>query len=565
MRKLTFVAMTFVMALVVVLLAACAQVASLSPEAFAQSATPGVQGGAGAPTGRGRANPGSASAAQGGAGVQAGAGQQNGQGRTNPGSAPAAPGGAGAQGGAGQQGGQGRNSQGSAPAAQGGAGRSTAPGAQGGRPQGAAGGGRAVPVTVAKAATGMISQTLSYASTIQSKDAVKITPLVSGRIDSIKVAVGDVLKAGDVIAQIEPTNFQAQVDQAQANYTAAQQKLVRMQIGSRPEEIAAAQAAVNAAQAALNAVNSPTSDQITVAAANMAKAEAALKQAQADYDKVAGAPNIGASSQALALQNATITYQSAVAAYNLAIKPTGGQLAPLQNALAQAQLKLVQTKQPYLDSDVAQVQATVDQTKAALDAAKAQLANATIRAPFDGVVAEVYISKGTSAGPSAPVVLFVSSGNVVALDAEESKISQIKNDLDASVRVSAYPGREFPAKVTSVAPVADTRTHSFSVVVTPVDDAGLLRPGMYADVVIVATLKPDALLVPVAAVTQLGNQSIVYVVKSDNTVEVRPVTMGLSDPNHIEIVAGLQAGERVVTAGLSTLVNGASVNVTGGG
>ena len=73
---------------------------------------------------------------------------------------------------------------------------------------------------------------------------------------------------------------------------------------------------------------------------------------------------------------------------------------------------------------------------------------------------------------------------------------------------------------------------------TPVDDAGLLRPGMYADVTIVATLKPDALLVPVAAVTQLENQSIVYVVKSDNTVEVRPVTTGLSDPNHIEIALG---------------------------
>jgi HlyD family secretion protein len=538
MKRLTFVAMTFLLALAVVLLAACAQAASPTAAASAQGAAPGAQGG------QGRTNPSSAPAAQGAANAQGGAGQQGGQGRTSPGSSPAAQGGAGAQGSAG---------------------RSAAPGAQGGRPQGAAAGGRAVPVTVAKAATGMISQTFSYASTIQSKDAVKITPVVSGRIDSIKAAVGDVLKAGDVIAQIEPTNFQAQVGQAQAAYSAAQQKLARMVIGSRPEEITAAQAAVNAAQAALNAANSPTSDQITVAAANMAKAEAALKQAQADYDKVAGAPNIGASSQALALQNATITYQSAVAAYNLAIKPTGGQLAPLQNALAQAQLKLMETKQPYLDSDIAQVQAAADQAKAALDLAKAQLDNATIRAPFDGVVAEVYISKGTSAGPSAPVALFVSANNVVALDAEESKISQIKNDLDASVRVSTYPGRDFPAKVTSVAPVADTRTHSFSVVVTPVDDAGLLRPGMYADVAIVATLKPDAILVPVAAVVSLANQTIVYVVKSDNTVEARPVTVGLSDPNHIEIVSGLQAGERVVTAGLSTLVNGASVNVAGGG
>ena len=397
-----------------------AQVASLSPAASAQAlsaqgATPSEQNGAGQQSGQGRNNQGSAPAAAGGAG------QQGGQGRTSQGAAPAA------QGGAGQQGGQGRTNQGSTPGVQGGAGRGAAPGAQGGRPQGAAGGGRAVPVTVAKAATGVISQTFSYASTIQSKDAVKITPLVSGRIDSVKVSVGDALRAGDVIAQIEPTNFQAQVAQAQAAYTAAQQKLVRMQIGSRPEEIAAAQAAVNAAQAALNALNSPTNDQITVAAANMAKAQAALQQAQHDYDKIAGAPNVGSTPQSLALQQATITIRARWQPITWLSSRPVGQLAPLQNTLAQAQLKLVQTKQPYLDSDIGQVQAAADQAKAALDLAKAQLDNTTIRAPFDGVVAEVYISKGASAGPSAPVVLFVSCGNVVALDAEESKIGQIKN------------------------------------------------------------------------------------------------------------------------------------------
>ncbi len=188
MRRLTFGARMLILAIVVVLLAACAQAASPNPAASAQKA--GVQGAA--------------------------PGAQSGQGRTN---------------------------QGSTPGAQGGAGQAAAPGAQGARPQGAAGaGGRAVPVIVAKAATGVISQTLSYASTIQSKDAVKLTPLVSGRIDSVKVNVSDALKAGDVIAQIEPTTFQAQVGQAQAAYTAAQQRLVRMQIGSRPEEIVAAQA-----------------------------------------------------------------------------------------------------------------------------------------------------------------------------------------------------------------------------------------------------------------------------------------------------------------------------------
>jgi multidrug resistance efflux pump len=246
---------------------------------------------------------------------------------------------------------------------------------------------------------------------LQSKDSVKVTPLVSGRIASVKANVGDVMKAGDVIAQIDPASFQGQVDQAQAAYESAQAKLQAMKDGSTPEEIYAAQAAVAAAQQALYAQNNPTNDQLQIAASNMQKTADAVQQAQAAYNKIAGRPNAGMSAQALALQQATTDYQSAQAAYNLAAKPTTGQVAPLQNALAQAELKLAQTKVPYLPTDIAQAQAAVDQAKAALDMAKVQLGNATLRAPFDGTVAEVYISDGTSVGPSAPVALFISPGN----------------------------------------------------------------------------------------------------------------------------------------------------------
>jgi RND family efflux transporter MFP subunit len=152
----------------------------------------------------------------------------------------------------------------------------------------------------------------------------------------------------------------------------------------------------------------------------------------------------------------------------------------------------------------------------------------------------------------------------IALDVDESHIAEVKNGLSASVGVSAYPSQVFTGTVTSVAPDADTRTHSFSVVVTAQDPQKQLRPGMFADVSLLTQLHPNALLVPAAAVVQQQNQPIVYVVKSDNTVEARPVKTGLADPNHVEILSGLQAGETVVTAGQSTLVNGASVNVTRG-
>jgi HlyD family secretion protein len=426
----------------------------------------------------------------------------------------------------------------------------------------AAGGGRVTPVEVSKATVGDITQLMAYAGNLQSKDTVKVAPLVSGRVETVLVAVGDVLKAGDPMVQLEKTVLEAQMRQADAAFKAAQAKLTRMQIGSRPEEIAAAESAARAAQVAISSSTSPTDDQRTVAAATMAKAEAALKLAQRDYDKISYSGGASGSPQALALEQATITYQSAVAAYNLTIKPTDGQLAPLQNNLAQAQLKLALTKQPYIESDLAQSQAAADQAKAALDLAKAQLDFATVRAPFDGIVAEIYVSKGTSAGASAgPVVLFVSISQEVVLDVEEARAGQVKNGQKATVMVAAYPGKQFDAAVTAIAPVADAKTHSFQVKVTPVDEGNLLKSGMYADVSIVSNQKKGTVLVPVAAVTQLNNQPVAFVVK-DSVVEQRALNTGLMSDGKQEILSGVQADEMVVTAGQSGLATGSRVNVT---
>ena len=421
----------------------------------------------------------------------------------------------------------------------------------------------AVPVEVARAQTGNISQVFTYAGTLQAKDTTQIVPLVAGRVLTVSVDVGDVVKAGDPIAVLEPDVYQEQLRQAESGLKAAQGKLAAMRIGSRPEEIAAAQASVRAAQVAIDAVTTPTDDQRTLAAATMASTEAALRVAQYNYDKIAYLAQVSQTPQALALQQATIAYQSAVAAYDLTIKPTDGQLAPLQNDLAQAQLKLALTVQPYIDTDFVQAQAAVDQAQAAVDLAKTQLSYTTIFAPYDGTISELYITKGAVTGPSAPAATLLSSSKEVVLNVEEARIGRIKAGQNAALRVPAYPGRDFGALVTLIAPMADPQTHTFLVKVTPGEDSGLLRPGMYADVSILAGEKQNALLVPADAVTQVGGQPTVYVVKG-STVEQRQVVTGMADQSNVEILAGLQAGDMVVTKRGITLTNGMPVLVARG-
>ncbi len=420
---------------------------------------------------------------------------------------------------------------------------------------------KVVPVEAATLETGSMSLVLAYPGSLEPKDSVDLIPGASGRIDSILVKVGDEVKTGDSIATIEDNTYRAQLKQAQAALTSAKINLAKMELGSRPEEITAAQTGVDLARAQLNDIATISDDERTRAAADLARAQAALKTAQSDYDKIAWAGDVGSTPQSQALQNATITYQNALANYNLSVNPTDSTIAPLRNALAQAELKLALTKEPYRQIDFEAARTAIAQAEAALEMTNIQLGEVVIKAPFDGIIAKLNISQGSRVSAQTVVAQFLSKNMQVSLNVPESMINQVKTGQSAALQLTAYPGQNFPGEVTSIAPTVAKDTRTFEVKVTPTQGDELLRSGMYANVSILVQEKKNTLVAPQAAVTTKNNQSIVYVVKSDNTVEQRPVTIGLTDNERIEILSGAQAGEQVVTAGQANLVDGAKVRL----
>jgi HlyD family secretion protein len=421
---------------------------------------------------------------------------------------------------------------------------------------------RTVPVEIALVESGDIARIFSYTGDLEPRNEVKIVPGASGRIASILVEVGDEVKAGGPLAIIEKETYVYQFEQAEAALKVAQLNLSKMTLGSRPEEIAAAQAAVQMARAVLNDIATIDDNERTTAAANLAKAEADLRKAQTDYDKIAWAGDIGSRPEAIALQQATITYEDALADYNLQTNPSDAQLAPLQAQLAQAELQLALTLKPYREVDLESARATVQQAEAALKLAQHQLGETTIKAPFDGVVGELYIEEGSTVGPQVSVVRFLSNEVEVLINVEESRLGQIFKGQHAALRVPAFPGVDFPAVVTSVAPAADKDTHTFVIKITPLDEERRLRTGMSVDLSLLVEEKQNTLLAPLSAVTSIDGRPTVYVVKDDDTVEQRAVTTGLSDDERIEILSGLEAGETVVIAGQPNLTDGSKVEIT---
>ncbi|MEM7343506.1 MAG: efflux RND transporter periplasmic adaptor subunit [Chloroflexota bacterium] len=419
---------------------------------------------------------------------------------------------------------------------------------------------RGVPVEVASVETGDIALIYNYTGSLVSQDDINIIPAAGGRIETVLVEVGDEVTAGDTIATIERDVYIAQVRQAQAGLTTAKLNLAKMELGTRPEEIAVSEAAVTLARAALDDVATVDDNERTAAVSGLAQAEANLKLAQSEYDKIAWAGQVGTTPQALALEQATIAYETALAAYELQTNPTDGQLAPLMVQLAQAELAVALSKQPFRDIDFEIAQSSIEQAEIGVEIANLQLKEANIKAPFDGIIAELMITEGSSAGPQAPIARFVSKGVEVSLQVEESRIGQIGQGQSVSLQVGAYPGQEFPAIVTSISPIADPDNHTFTVKIQPIDEEGVLKGGMFADLSVLIEEKQGTTLVPRAAVAQTGGEPTVYVV-SGTTVELRTVTIGLADGENVEILSGLEPGDEVVTAGQPNLADGSKVEV----
>jgi len=206
--------------------------------------------------------------------------------------------------------------------------------------------------------------------------------------------------------------------------------------------------------------------------------------------------------------------------------------------------------------------------KAELAALEALRDHVTLVAPADGVVTKIAITAGAAAqGPTA--IALISTQLLVSTSVVESDIAALEAGQEASVSVAALDAT-LRGRVTSIEPfgsgAGSGAVVSFAVDVTLDAPPAGLRPGMSADITIVAASATNVLSIPSRALTGSAGSYTVRLVAPDGSVSSRPVEVGLVTSSLAEIKSGLQAGELVVT-GTSNSQNGLGGNVQtiGGG
>lgn len=210
----------------------------------------------------------------------------------------------------------------------------------------------------------------------------------------------------------------------------------------------------------------------------------------------------------------------------------------------------------------------LDEARAALRSAEAELVlatarleRATVRAPFDGVVGLREISVGRYVTPGDELVRLL---RIDPLDLDfrvpERWLTRLRPGQRVAVTVDALPGTAFTGTVAALDPLIDVNGRAVRVRASIANPDGVLRPGLFARVRLEVEERPDAVLVPEAAVVLQESGPVVYRVAGGEAVAV-PVATGVRRGGLVEITQGLAAGEEVVVSGHVRLRERARVEI----
>jgi HlyD family secretion protein len=415
-----------------------------------------------------------------------------------------------------------------------------------------------VTVQTGKVVRGNLASIVTASGEIKPKTYVNVGANAMGRLINLPVKEGDHVKRGELVAQLENIQPEADLNASRASLAAAQ------------SDAAAADAGMKTAQA------------------DLSRAQADYEQKNLDWQRGQGLYK----DQLIPKQE----FDSRKAAFEAAA-----------SNLEQAKIRIVQTKAQFESAD-----RRIKQNQANLTHASDVLAKTTYVAPYDGIVTNLPVRQGEMVvmgiqNSPGSTIMTISDMSVVTAEVkvDETDIVNVKLGQPAEVMIDALPKQKFKGTVTEIGDNAILRSsgvstsqstsgsqeaRDFKVVVTLTNPPDTLRPGLSATAKITTATRDNATTIPIQALTirQRGDlrdkskgsvqaaspdqaksdkeelQGVFVYRANQNKVEFVPVETGITGTTDIEVTSGLKAGDQIVTGSykvLRTLRNGAKVKV----
>jgi HlyD family secretion protein len=291
-------------------------------------------------------------------------------------------------------------------------------------------------------------------------------------------------------------------------------------------------------------------DAYVQAEAALHSAEATVQQAQVTYDNARQAEpnNIQQAEAKLADAQAQLAALRNPSKTDIAQKQASVDQA--KASLAQAQANLAALTAPGTDSDVSIQQSAITQADQTLKQAQLKLDQATLKAPFDGVVTAVNIVPGSTASSATAAISMLDRSTLhVDLKLSENDVAKVVLGQPVTLTIDALKDWKASGTVSYIAPSAESSNGvvTYRVRVDFPDSDARVKVGMTANLTITTAKKDGVLLVPNTALLPKGAGRVVQVPNADGTTSEVDVQIGLSDGVTTEITSGLKAGDKVVT------------------
>jgi len=221
------------------------------------------------------------------------------------------------------------------------------------------------------------------------------------------------------------------------------------------------------------------------------------------------------------------------------------------------------TKQQYDDvvTRLSLAEAEVDRAKAFLSLARLKLLKTKITSPIACVVKEKRVSVGDFVKNGTPLFVIIQPNPLkLRFTVPEKDVIRLKINQEVMLKVDGFAGTEFKGKVNIVFPNVEEKTRTLQVEALVPNNNGILKPGLFAKVILYTAGERDTVVVPVTALLYEAETVKVFIVEGDRAKE-RKVKLGSKYGEMMEISDGVKEGEKVVAVGQQNLSEGAKVNV----
>ncbi len=360
-----------------------------------------------------------------------------------------------------------------------------------------------------------------YPAIVQPSQEAVLSFRVSGRVVELPIRASVSVNEGDVIARLDPRDFETQIEQLTSQLDQANAQLRALRAGARDEEISALEAGVDAVQAEVERARDQASrsrslyEKDLVAAAKLDQDETALRVAEAELRAKLEELSIGRS---------------------------GGRQEEVE--AAEAAIRGLNTQ---------------------IQTARDNLSDATLRAPFNGIVARRDIENFTNVQAGQDVILLQKLSTVIMeFDVPGSDVIRFAGakDVTTEVTINALPGKVFSAELVEFSTEADASTQTYrGRVAVIIPEGASVLPGMVGSVIGETNDNAiPAVTVPLNAIgANPDGSTFIWIVQNDNTVTKRTVKLGDTRATSVVVSDGLKGGETVVTAGVTQLQEGMAI------